>query len=61
MSNSICEKVSKARKAFRDVVDTRIARFYYIDEKPGEQNRIADRLVIALPIASYSGVHPPGQ
>ena len=30
-SNSINEKVSKAKKAFRDVVDERIAKFYYID------------------------------
>lgn len=41
MSNSINEKVSKVKKAFRNVVDDRIARFYYIDGKQGEAKRIA--------------------
>lgn len=41
MSNSINEKVSKAKKAFRDVVDDRVARFYYIEGKQGAAKRIA--------------------
>ncbi|MGN0201568.1 MAG: hypothetical protein ACI399_01520 [Candidatus Cryptobacteroides sp.] len=41
LSNSINEKVSKAKKAFREAVDERIARFYYIEGKPGEAKRIA--------------------
>lgn len=40
-SNSINEKVSRAKKAFREVVDVRIARFYYIDGRQGAAKRIA--------------------
>lgn len=40
MSNSINEKVSKAKKAFRNVVDERVAKFYYIDGKQGETKSI---------------------
>lgn len=40
MSNSINEKVSKAKKAFRNVVDERVAKFYYIDGKPGAAKSI---------------------
>ncbi|MCQ2136266.1 MAG: hypothetical protein MJY67_05045 [Bacteroidales bacterium] len=47
MSNSINEKVSKARKAFRDVIDERIARFYYIDGKQGAaKNIVLDRALV---------------
>lgn len=47
MSNSISEKVSKARRAFREVVDERVARFYYIDGKSGEAKKIAfDRSLV---------------
>lgn len=47
MSNSINEKVSKAKKAFRDVVDDRVARFYYIEGKQGAAKRIAlDRSLV---------------
>jgi len=47
MSNSINEKVSKARKAFRDIVDERIARFYFIDGEKGAAKRIAlDRSLV---------------
>ena len=46
-SNSINEKVSRAKKAFRDVVDVRIARFYYIDGRQGAAKRIAlDRSLV---------------
>lgn len=40
-SNSINEKVSKVKKAFLDAMDDRVARFYYIDGKPGEAKKIA--------------------
>lgn len=40
-SNSINEKVSKVKKAFLDTMDDRVARFYYIDGKPGEAKKIA--------------------
>jgi len=47
MSNSINEKVSKVKKAFRDTVDDRIARFYYIDGKQGAAKSIAlDRSLV---------------
>ena len=47
MSNSINEKVSKAKKAFRDVVEDRVARFYYIDGKQGAAKSIAlDRSLV---------------
>ena len=40
-------KVSKARKAFRDIVDERIARFYFIDGEKGAAKRIAlDRSLV---------------
>lgn len=46
-SNSIHEKVSKAKKAFRDVIDDRVAKFYYIDGKQGAAKRIAlDRSLV---------------
>ena len=46
-SNSINEKVSKTKKAFRDVVDERIAKFYYIDGKQGAVKSIAlDRSLV---------------
>ena len=46
-SNSINEKVSKVKKAFRDVVDERIAKFYYIDGKKGAAKSIAlDRSLV---------------
>lgn len=46
-SNSINEKVSKVSKAFREVVDDRIARFYYIEGKSGEPKKIAlDRSLV---------------
>jgi len=38
LNNSINEKVSKVKKAFRD---DRVARFYYIDGKKGTAKRIA--------------------
>ncbi len=41
LNNSINEKVSKVKKAFRDVVDDHVARFYYIDGKKGTAKRIA--------------------
>ena len=41
LSNSINEKVSKVKKAFRDVVDERVARFYYIDGDKGTAKSIA--------------------
>ena len=41
VSNSINEKVSKVKKAFRDVVDERVARFYYIDGDKGTAKGIA--------------------
>ena len=41
VSNSINEKVSKVKKAFRDVVDERVARFYYIDGDKGTAKSIA--------------------
>ena len=40
-SNSINEKVSKVKRAFRDVVDDRVAKLYYIDGGRGEARRIA--------------------
>lgn len=47
MSNSINEKVSKVKKAFRSVVDDRIAKYYYIDGKQGEIKTIAlDRSLV---------------
>lgn len=47
MSNSINEKVSKVKKAFRNVVDDRIAKYYYIDGKQGEIKTIAlDRSLV---------------
>lgn len=46
-SNSINEKVSRAKKAFREVVDVRIARFYFIDGRQGATKRIAlDRSLV---------------
>ena len=46
-SNSINEKVSRAKKAFREVVDVRIARFYCIDGRQGAAKRIAlDRSLV---------------
>ncbi len=46
-SNSINEKVSRAKKAFREVVDVRIARFYFIDGRQGAAKRIAlDRSLV---------------
>lgn len=41
LNNSINEKVSKVKKAFRDAVDDHIARFYYIDGERGTAKRIA--------------------
>ena len=41
LNNSINEKVSKVKKAFRDAVDDRVARFYYIDGAKGTAKRIA--------------------
>ena len=41
LNNSINEKVSKVKKAFRDAVDDHVARFYYIDGKKGTAKRIA--------------------
>lgn len=47
LDNSINEKVSKVKKAFRDAVDDRIARFYYIDGKKGEAKTIVlDRSLV---------------
>lgn len=47
MSNSINEKVSKISRAFRQVVDERIAKYYYIDGKKGEVKSIAlDRSLV---------------
>ena len=47
LNNSINEKVSKVKKAFRNTVDDRIARFYYIDGNPGAAKGIAlDRSLI---------------
>lgn len=47
MNNSINEKVSKAKKAFRDAVDERVARFYYIEGKQGAARNIAlDRSLV---------------
>ena len=40
LSNSINEKVSKVKKAIRDVVDERVARHYYIDGAKGEARRV---------------------
>ena len=46
-SNSINEKVSRAKKAFREVVDVRIARFYFMDGRQGAAKRIAlDRSLV---------------
>ena len=45
--NSINEKVSKVKKAFRNAVDDRIARFYYIDGNQGAAKGIAlDRSLV---------------
>lgn len=41
LNNSINEKVSKVKKAFRDVVNDRVAKFYYIDGERGAAKRIA--------------------
>ena len=41
LNNSINEKVSKVKKAFRDTVDDHIAKFYYIDGERGSAKRIA--------------------
>lgn len=41
LNNSINEKVSKVKKAFRDTVDDHIAKFYYIDGERGTAKRIA--------------------
>lgn len=41
LNNSINEKVSKVKKAFRDTVDDHIAKFYYIDGDRGTAKRIA--------------------
>ena len=47
LNNSINEKVSKVKKAFRNTVDDRIARFYYIDGKQGAAKGIAlDRSLV---------------
>ena len=47
LDNSINEKVSKVKKAFRNVVDDRIARFYYIDGNQGAAKGIAlDRSLV---------------
>ncbi len=47
LDNSINEKVSRVKKAFRDVVDDRVARFYYIDGKKGETKTIVlDRSLV---------------
>lgn len=40
-NNSINEKVSRVKKAFRDVVDDHIAQHYYIDGYRGEAKRIS--------------------
>lgn len=41
LNNSINEKVSKVKKAFKDVVNEHTAKFYYIDGKKGTAKRIA--------------------
>ena len=41
LNNSINEKVSKVKKAFLDVVNGHVARFYYIDGKKGTAKGIA--------------------
>ena len=41
LNNSINEMVSKVKKAFRDAVNDRVARFYYIDGEKGTAKRIA--------------------
>ena len=46
--NSINEKVSKVKKAFRNAVDDRIARFYYIDGNQGAAKGIALGLVVII-------------
>lgn len=47
LDNSINEKVSKVKKAFRNAVDDRIARFYYIDGNQGAAKGIAlDRSLV---------------
>lgn len=47
MNNSINEKVSRVKRAFRNVVDDRIAKYYYIDGKQGEVKTIAlDRSLV---------------
>lgn len=38
--NSINEKVSRIKKAFRDVMDDRIARLYYVDGEKGTAKRV---------------------
>lgn len=50
LNNSINEKVSKVKKAFRDAVDDRVARFYYIDGK--KERPRGSPLTVTL----YSGV-----
>jgi len=39
-NNSLNEKVSRVKRAFRNVVDDRIAQFYYIDGKAGTAKSI---------------------
>lgn len=47
LDNSINEKVSKVKKAYRNAVDDRIARFYYIDGNQGAAKGIAlDRSLV---------------
>lgn len=47
LNNSINEKVSKVKKAFKDVLNEHTARFYYIDGKKGTAKRIAlDRSLV---------------
>ena len=47
LNNSINEKVSKVKKAFKDVVNEHTAKFYYIDGKKGTAKRIAlDRSLV---------------
>lgn len=47
LNNSINEKVSKIKKAFKDVVNEHTAKFYYIDGKKGTAKRIAlDRSLV---------------
>lgn len=47
LNNSINEKVSKVKKAFKDMVNEHTAKFYYIDGKKGTAKRIAlDRSLV---------------